>query len=29
MQDEIITLYVICDEYLKAFGYRDDAQGSE
>lgn len=26
MQDEIITLYVICDEYLKAIGYRDDAQ---
>ena len=26
MQDEIITIYVICDEYLKALGYRDDAQ---
>ncbi len=29
VQDEIFTLYVICDEYLKAIGYRADAQGSE
>ncbi len=28
MQDEIITIYVICDEYLKAMGYRDDSQAA-
>jgi Transposase DDE domain len=26
MQVEIITIYVICDEYLKAMSYQDDAQ---
>ncbi len=26
MQAEIITIYVICDDYLKAMQYRDDAQ---
>lgn len=26
MQVEIITIYVICDDYLKAMQYRDDAQ---
>lgn len=26
MQVEIITIYVICDDYLKAMGYRDDEQ---
>jgi len=26
MQDEIITIYVICDDYLKAVKYRDDRQ---
>jgi hypothetical protein len=26
MQDEIITIYVVCDDYLKAVNYRDDSQ---
>ena len=28
MQDEIITIYVICDEYLKALNYRDNRQAA-
>jgi hypothetical protein len=26
MQAEIITIYVICDDYLKAMQYQDDEQ---
>ncbi len=26
IQDEIITIYVICDDYLKDEGFRDDWQ---
>jgi hypothetical protein len=26
VQDEIITIYVICDDYLKAMNYRDNRQ---
>lgn len=26
MQDEIITIYVVYDDYLKAANYRDDSQ---
>lgn len=28
MQDQIITLYVVCDDYLKAMQYRDDPQST-
>jgi hypothetical protein len=28
VQDAIITLYVICDDYLKAMHYRDDPQAT-
>ncbi|MCL5998069.1 MAG: transposase [Chloroflexi bacterium] len=28
MQDEIITFYVVCDDYLKAMHYRDDPQST-
>jgi hypothetical protein len=28
VQDEIITIYVICDEYVKAVGIRDNGQAS-
>ncbi len=26
MDDTIITIYCLCDEFLKAIGYRDDPQ---
>ena len=26
MKDQITTFYVLCDEYLKAIGHKDDIQ---